>query len=35
MFLYLNFLHLVTSCCIKFLPFSQTKILQTILISLT
>uniref|UniRef100_A0A0D3D570 Uncharacterized protein n=1 Tax=Brassica oleracea var. oleracea TaxID=109376 RepID=A0A0D3D570_BRAOL len=28
-FLCLIFLHLVTSCCIKFLPFSQTKTLQT------
>nr|VDD36216.1 unnamed protein product [Brassica oleracea] len=28
-FLCLIFLHLVTSCCIKFLHFSQTKTLQT------
>ena len=28
-FLCLIFLHLVTSCCIKFLPFSQTKTLHT------
>ncbi|KAL0669041.1 hypothetical protein Bca4012_031745 [Brassica carinata] len=28
-FLCLIFLHLVTSCCIKFLLFSQTKTLQT------
>nr|VDD22213.1 unnamed protein product [Brassica oleracea] len=28
-FLCLIFLHLVTSCCIRFLPFFQTKTLQT------
>ena len=28
-FLCLIFLHLVTSCCIKFIPFFQTKTLQT------